>query len=322
MDAHVPLLTMRNANPVFLSYHSRDREKVRVVQRYLSDCGIPTFFDDQNLRAGLNWPKALEQALENSRAVAVFVSGEIGPWQWPEICFALDRQANDPMFPVIPVLLDGADNSRSFLFLNTWVDLRGERFGQPDTLRRLLDAVIKPERNLKASLPKLNPFRGLEHFDEAHAPFFFGREVFIDDLSKRLTQGSKHFLAIIGASGSGKSSVVRAGLIPRLRRRRPPLETWDVAVFTPGGDPWWRLADDLGPLRFPEKENTELDIEIAKLAQALNSGKLTVIALLDRILQRQGRRHRLLLVVDQFEELFTLTSVQNRIVGSVFLMAD
>jgi WD40 repeat protein len=282
----------------------------------LSNCGIPTFLDQQNLMAGQNWPQALERALKDSCAVAVFVGAEIGRWQWPEIGFALDRQANNPQFPVIPVLLDGADTSRSFLFLNTWVDLRGQSIHESKSIQRLVNALSKPEDSSTAPVVELNPYRGLEFFDEAHAPFFFGRETFIDELVERLTQQRKNFVAVIGASGSGKSSVVRAGLIPQLRRRRPPNETWDVAVFTPGAKPWLRLANALGPLRFPEKSDTELDIEIDKLARALNSGEISLGSLLDRILLRQGQMHRLLLIVDQLEELFTLTPQQER---SVFI---
>jgi KaiC/GvpD/RAD55 family RecA-like ATPase len=254
----------------------------------------------------------LERALSESSAVAVFVGSQIGNWQWPEIGFALDRQANDKQFPVIPVLLDGADPGRSFLFLNTWVDLRGDRMHDAEALQRLLDAVSHPVLTDDAHRPDLNPYRGLEIFDEAHAPFFFGREKFIDDLFARLTERRKKFVAVIGASGSGKSSVVRAGLIPRLRLRRPPHETWDIAVFTPGERPWFRLADALGPLRFPDKSDADLDIEIDKLAAALQSGELQLDSLLDRILKSQGKLHRLLIVVDQFEELFTLTPSAER----------
>lgn len=252
---------------LFLSYNSRDRKAVLDVQRYLSEQGVKTFFDQKNLMAGQNWPQALEQALKDSFAVAVFVGAEFGNWQLKEIGYALDRQANDPQFPVIPVLLDGADTSRSFLFLNTWLDLRGEHLHEAQSLQRLIEALSNPEDNPAVSVIDFNPYRGLEFFDEAHAPFFFGRETFIDDLVGRLTEQHKNFVAVIGASGSGKSSVVRAGLIPRLRRRRPPHETWDVVVFTPGAKPWLRLADALGPLRFPDKTDTELDIEIDKLAR-------------------------------------------------------
>lgn len=303
---------MSDAGHLFLSFNSRDRDKVRAIHRFLVEHGIVTFIDEQNLRAGQNWPQALEQALRDARAVAVFVGAQVGSWQWPEIGFALDRQANDRQFPVIPVLLDGADIGRSFLSLNTWVDLRGARLDDADALGRLLEAVACPHTTADVDAHGLNPYRGLEVFDEAHAPFFFGREAFIGDLLARLTQQGSKFVAVIGASGSGKSSVVRAGLIPKLRRRRPPHETWDVAVFTPGERPWFRLADGLGALRFPDKSDADLDIEIDKLATALQSGELSLESLLDRILQRQGKLHRLLLVVDQFEELFTLTPIQER----------
>jgi formylglycine-generating enzyme required for sulfatase activity/energy-coupling factor transporter ATP-binding protein EcfA2 len=305
-------LPMPNAKRLFLSFNSQDREKVRTVHGLLKDRGVATFFDEQDLRAGLNWPQALQQALNDSAAVAVFVGAQMGRWQWPEIGFALDRQASEQTFPVIPVLLDNADTSRSFLFLNTWVDLRGERLSDVEALNRLIDAAAGSSASEPGALSDINPYRGLEFFDEGHAPFFFGRESFIEDLFARLTAQRKNFVAVIGASGSGKSSVVRAGLIPKLRRQRPTNPTWDVAVFTPGERPWFRLADALGPLRFPEKQDAELDIEIDKIGRALQSGEYSLQSLLERILKSQGKMHRLLLVVDQFEELFTGTPAAER----------
>ena len=126
---------------------------------------------------------------------------------------------------MIPVLLDGADTNRSFLFLNTWVELRGAHLDTAEALNRLFEAVLHPAATAEASCLDVNPYRGLEIFDEAHAPFFFGREKCIDDLFDRFTQQDKKFVAVIGASGSRQSSVVRAGVIPRLRRRRPPHAT-------------------------------------------------------------------------------------------------
>ena len=96
---------MHDSSHLFLSYNSRDHDKVRRVYHFLAERGLATFFDQQNLRAGQNWPQALEQALRESRGVAVFVGAHIGNWQWPEIGFALDRQANEPNFSVVPVLL-------------------------------------------------------------------------------------------------------------------------------------------------------------------------------------------------------------------------
>ncbi len=303
---------MATGSHIFLSYNSRDRPKVEKVQRYLSEIGVATFFDQLNLRAGQNWPQALERALTEASAVAVFVGPKIGDWQWPEIGFALDRQANDRQFPVIPVLLDGANTSRSFLFLNTWLDLRGNRLDDRGVLEQLRAATIGWSL-ASSEIPEINPYCGLKLFDEEQAPFFFGREAFSDALFERLTQQRKRFVAVIGASGSGKSSLVRAGLIPKLRRRRPPAETWDVALFKPGERPWFSLASTLAPLRFPDIVNTDLDVEIDKTAKALQCKKLRIDSICDHILRPQGQRHRLLVVIDQFEELFTISPAKDRV---------
>ena len=75
----------------------------------------------------------------------------------------------------------------------------------------------------------INPFRGLEVFDEDHAEFFFGRDALTQQLVEQLRED--RFLAVIGRSGSGKSSVVRAGLVPHA----PPTAHYRPA--TPGASP-------------------------------------------------------------------------------------
>ena len=83
------------------------------------------FLDRWYLAPGRPWPQALEEALHTCRAVAVFLGpAGMGPWQQREHYLALDRQAASATFPVIPVLLPGADPALGFLGLNTWVDLR------------------------------------------------------------------------------------------------------------------------------------------------------------------------------------------------------
>jgi hypothetical protein len=82
--------------------------------------------------------------------VAVFVGSRTGRWQRNEIGFALDRQASEERFPVIPVLLDGADLSRSFLFLNSWIwiDPRGERLHDAEALEFLEEQTYRLNRSL------------------------------------------------------------------------------------------------------------------------------------------------------------------------------
>src|SRR5215469_9689526 len=117
-----------NSPILFLSYNNADRSSVVAVQELLKQRGITTFLDRDQLAPGLPWPTALEDGLRAVRAVAVFLGRELGGWQKREMYFALDRQVREEKqgrpFPVIPVLLAGAELTPSFLFLNTWIDLR------------------------------------------------------------------------------------------------------------------------------------------------------------------------------------------------------
>ena len=230
-----------NGPRLFLSYNSADRPSVVAVQKLLESRGITTFLDRDQLVPGLPWPQALEEGLRDVRAVAVFIGRDFGGWQKREMHFALDRQVReekpDHPFPVIPVLLAGADLTPCFLFQNTWIDLRSGV--DSAVMAESLDAF---ERAITAATPvpaaaeraaMLCPYRGLEAFGEEDAAFFAGRAKFAADLLG-FTLG-KDLVAVVGPSGSGKSSVVQAGLVPLLRRRLPPDTTWDVVTCTPGG---------------------------------------------------------------------------------------
>ena len=96
---------------VFLSYHSRDIARVSALAKKLQDYhDLKVFFDRWNLTPGQTWFRTLEHALSACGAVAVCVGpGEMGPWQQREMYSALDRQAKETGFPVIPILLPGAE---------------------------------------------------------------------------------------------------------------------------------------------------------------------------------------------------------------------
>src|SRR3954470_7176225 len=109
---------------IFLSYNTRDHQAVERIGRWLMDHGLTCFIDRWYLVPGMPWPVALEQALERSKAVAVFLGpGEMGRWQQREQHLAVDRQTL-ARIPVVPVLLPGSDPPLGFLALNTGVDLR------------------------------------------------------------------------------------------------------------------------------------------------------------------------------------------------------
>ena len=97
------------------------------------------------------------------------------------------------------------------------------------------------------------PYRGLEAFEEEHAEFFFGRDADVQRLLEKLK--ATRFLAVLGASGSGKSSLVRAGLVPALKHGAlPGAERWEVAVMRPGAHPLEALAAQLLRLRADRRD--------------------------------------------------------------------
>ena len=147
------------------------------------------------------------------------------------------------------------------------------------------------------------PFKGLQFFDESDSDLFFGREVQTTKLVHRLLE-AQFLSVIIGASGSGKSSLVRAGLIPALKKgnalmdgAKPPdgSANWQIHVITPTVHPLEALATEL-------TRDSESVTATATLMDDLAQDPRSLTLFLNRLNPRQHT----LLVVDQFEELFTL----------------
>jgi hypothetical protein len=130
------------------------------------------------------------------------------------------------------------------------------------------------------------PFRGLAQYEPEHAPYFSGRDEMVRDLVA-LTSRMGGPIVVVGASGSGKSSLVRAGLIPALGRDHPAV------LFTPGSDPLRQLGAALAP-GLETSADTVRDRLLADPGAA--PGIIRAAAL--------GVRGRPLIVVDQFEEVF------------------
>ena len=150
-----------------------------------------------------------------------------------------------------------------------------------------------------------NPYKGLRAFEEGDAADFFGREELIGQLVERL--GETRFLAVVGPSGSGKSSVVRAGLLPAIRRGAiAGSDRWVIADMFPGPRPLDGLEAAL--LRTVPDPPASLLEQLARDEHGLHAALL-------RLLPSDGSE--LVLVVDQFEEVFTL--VEDEAVRTHFL---
>ena len=149
------------------------------------------------------------------------------------------------------------------------------------------------------------PYKGLQSFDEADAEHFLGREQLTARLVNRLRQNP--FLAVVGASGSGKSSLVRAGLVPALRGGQPLADgglpptgssRWAIRLLTPTAHPRDALAVAVTSPDAPPDAAAALAAQLAADSGALAAAARGLLAAEDR--------PRLLLVIDQFEEVFAL----------------
>ena len=149
-----------------------------------------------------------------------------------------------------------------------------------------------------------NPYLGLSAFGEKDAAFFFGREKFAADLFGMAHH--QNLVAVIGASGSGKSSVVFAGLIPHLREEG----IWLIESLRPRSEPFDELALALVHQLEPNLDGVEKVIKVSKLAETLKQGSVKLHQVVFQILENKPNK-RLLLVVDQFEELYTQCTDKN-----------
>ncbi|HLO17897.1 MAG TPA: HD domain-containing phosphohydrolase, partial [Anaerolineales bacterium] len=165
----------------------------------------------------------------------------------------------------------------------------------PDEYQRLgTTAFAIPAETIRAICPELQisdicPYRSLDVFNEEDAPFFFGRERVVEKMVDSLKREPR-FLAILGPSGSGKSSVIRAGLIPALRQGKVPgSDRWDVITIRPANEPFAQL-DSAG------LSNSE-------------DGMGTAIR---NWLDHHPEKTRFVLVIDQFEEVLVSTPEEIR----------
>src|SRR5208283_287551 len=293
---------------VFLSYARSDGAAATELNGWLCAQGLSTFFDRKELRPGLRWVPALEDAIARSKAVAVLVGAHgIGNTQQYERELALIRQTGDAAFPVIPVLMPGCDSPPTgFLQLLTWVDLsKGANvLQQPDSLDALRAALGGQPIAASSIRASICPYRGLEPCREEDAAFFCGRDDAIRELVARVKEHA--FTAVVGPSGSGKSSLVFAGLLPALRKEGRTTMC-DVVALRTSKWPLRALAEAFGTMPANASE-FEIDAWIEKHAAILRTGDAETLArVVDRRLDAAPERpDRLLIYVDQWEELYAM----------------
>ena len=172
----------------------------------------------------------------------------------------------------------------------------------PDEYQRLgTTAFAIPSETIREVCPEVElsdicPYRSLDVFNEQDAPFFFGRERVVQKMLDSLKREPR-FLAVLGPSGSGKSSVVRAGLIPALKQGKVPgSDRWGVMTIRPATQPFEQLD-----------------------AAGLPTSQAGVEHAIHAWLENNSEKARLVLVIDQFEEVLVSTpeDIRHRFVNEL-----
>jgi WD40 repeat protein len=286
----------------FISHSSRDSESSERIRERLRGEGYGSVFLDfdpeDGIPAGRDWERELYAQLRSCDAVVYLCSAASLDSKW---CFAELSLARATGKPVFPIALEPA--ARHPLLADTqsieWVELGSDGEAAFERLWSGFRSHGFDPRDAFSWDPSRPPFPGLSPLEAEDAAVFFGRSAEIDELVSRLQPilaSSRRLVGVIGPSGSGKSSLVRAGLVPRLRRMGG---RWAIVLpFKPGARPLStlarRLAGELGESDWRRiRERIERDpTELAGLVDDLLAGT-------------GGDATSVLLVIDQAEELVT-----------------
>lgn len=295
---------------IFISYASKDYFFVDRLREDLTRAGIPYWIDREGLSPGTrNWERAIRRAIAESKAVIWIVSPASYDSEYVSSEIAIAEMHE---LKIYPVFADG-DNWLNCVELGKhkiqYVDMRHDKYqaGLTDLLKALKgekpEVAVPPPKTPKLpphlSEPR-NPYKGLAAFTKEDAGDFYGREALVTRLQARvenmLVQKKDRFLAVLGPSGAGKSSVVMAGLIPALEKSHP--DWLFLPRMVPGKHPVEALADVLYSV-MPEKSLSAIESDLQS-----PGGRMLMR------LSRQMKGRQVVLYIDQFEELFTLTETE------------
>ena len=263
------------------------------------------FDPEQGIPAGRDWERELYTRLRRTDAVVFLASEASVASSWCFLEVGLARSLGRPVFPLrlqpqvaLPLLADVQ-----------WMDLTNAESGLDRLLAGLRSAGLDPADSF-AWNPQRSPYPGLVPFAPEDAAVFFGRQPETQRLAELLTPTLQHgpgrFVAVVGPSGSGKSSLVHAGLLPRLARNR---ERWVVVPpLRPGREPTAALAGGLARA-FADRGRPRPAVELAAVLERGPVGLVELAGELADVAGNGAGRPGVLIVIDQAEELLTRTGV-------------
>jgi WD40 repeat protein len=294
---------------IFISYARADNAFVAPLVIDLQKRGVHIWIDRNDLKPGTrNWEHALRDAIKTAQAVLLIASPAV-----TKSNYVPDELSLAEMYtrPIIPVWVNG-DRWLEAVPIGwgaiQYIDARGEKY--PQALNDILTNIETPVSfsiNVKQQISVSNPYKGLLPFKENDADLFFGRELAVSQLLEALKlilqTNEGRFLAIVGASGSGKSSLAMAGLLPALYKGKfENSEKW--TYFQPlllGSQPFENLSNVLSG-HFHNLSLTAIDEDLK------NPNTRGLHRLTERLIKNNEYA---VLYIDQFEELFTQTLEEN-----------
>jgi Tfp pilus assembly protein PilF len=297
---------------VFISYSRQDIDFVSRLAHALQAQDVNIWIDKIGLQAGTpDWEQTLRDAIGQAKAVLLVASESSRRSRYVRDELAIAEMHNTPVYPVWAAGNKWIEAIPMGMGRVQFIDARADKFENAvqEAVRALKGLLPNTavEMNPHASsagappveLPSLrNPFKGLNAFRSEDRADFFGRDTLIQEMADAL-KTYPAFLAVIGASGSGKSSVVMAGLLPQLQEGASPgSRNWIyLTPFTPTDQPLERLTEILGQ-KLPAKSSAAIRDDLVH-PSALGVYRLArQIANLDSDI-------RVVLYIDQFEEVFT-----------------
>ncbi|HWT50245.1 MAG TPA: toll/interleukin-1 receptor domain-containing protein, partial [Mycobacterium sp.] len=291
---------------VFISHAGADTGLAEQVCRWLVEDGHRPFLDrdrDDGILPGEDWEERLYRELRKADAVVCVVTPAYVRSVW---CAAEIGAARGLGSELLPVRFS-ADGVRHTLLTPIHdVDATQDPDSARDRLRVKLGII--DGRGGRGWADDQSPYPGLRPFEVGEHRVFFGRKVEIEQIAEQLRSPAKRFapelLAIVGPSGCGKSSLVRAGVLPRIASDALFLP---LAPIVPGSDPIGGLEREIAAL----VKNRHFDVEVGSLR---GSGPQRLKDLANDILLAAGAdsRCKLVVFIDQFEELLTQTSMADR----------
>lgn len=228
---------------IFISHSSRDNDIAIELGRRLADQQHHSIFldldPDKGIQAGQSWEQTLYRKLRACSAVICLCTDNYLSSHWCFAEVALARMEGKHLIALQVEPLSADANLPSILMERQIIDMRQN----PEAgYRRLWNGLREKDILGKVGdwKPEQSPYLGLSAFQEEDAPVFFGREEETRAGIELLSRGAPGLIMVMGGSGSGKSSMVRAGMVPRLRR---DMQQWLVVrPFRPGTDPFGELA--------------------------------------------------------------------------------